>query len=134
MNGTWWTLGTVGILAAVGSARKRGSSARWRVDVTGRGFAGRDGKFFFDLDSSKFPMREVPAPHILELVKAGKAPWLAEERWITEREAAGKHAEALAQSGVEPPEGWNEWGTDDYEYQAEDTFLIPSIRNLKDKP
>ena len=126
MNGTWWTLGAVGILAAVGTARRRGSGARWKVDVTGRGLAGRSGEFFFELDSSKFPVGKKP-------------PWNAYDpriRWTTEREAAGEHAEGLAQSGVEPREGWKDWETEDdeYEYQAEETFLIPSIRNLKDKP
>ena len=116
--------GAVGALAAVGAARKRGSGAHWKVGVARRGETGEWGDFFFDLDSSKFD--------------SGAVKWDGSSvDFINEREAAAQHAVDLAQSGEEPPEGWQDFGGDAWDtYDAEEVeeVHIPSIRDLKDRP
>ena len=113
-------MGAVGALVAVVelASRRRGSRARWRVEVARRGMAGSDGRYLVSLDSSEWP----PDRRGQGTSFGRRAERLEAERIAVER----------AKEGIDPVSGWDTWPLEWEDFQAEYSEKMPSLRDLKE--
>ena len=110
-NGTWWALGSIGLLAAVSSIGKRsGSPKKWQAEARKRTSTQYTGEYTFDLDSRDYEDED------------------------EEESAADEHAWELASNETDTDEPW-EWEDEDGEIEIDGVWEVPapSIRNVAPK-
>ena len=110
-NGTWWALGSIGLLAAVSSIGKRsGSPKKWQAEARKQSHIQFIGEYTFDLDSREYGDED------------------------EEESAADEYALNLADAENDPEGGW-EWEDENSEIEIDGVYEVPapSIRDVAPK-